>query len=336
MTVLATAIINTSALWKIIVASFVGGAGVVILFGLLLIGVSRAEAARSAGNAGSRVVYLAGSALCGVICVALVVVGIYAMAKKTLHRDGQAGSEGRARSSTARGVAPGRPAPSLQRRGPSVPEDVVDQEPDAVLMLGEAGPASSRGATEVSRLRARGCKGRLCRVAGGCRVRCRCRSSGRQKRVEACRDSLPDEDRVWTSRVQLELASDRRMGRMVQPRPAPLRARRHPTGRVRATPSRHDRADRGRVRRWIARGNLPQVRRRAHNETRFDDRRRFRRRPSDRVPERSRRPSANRSGRSTKSKMKGSAVASPTYRLRSSTDTIFQRGKPTNPVSVEQ
>ena len=83
MTVLATAIINTSALWKIIVASFIGGAGVVILFGLLLIGVSRAEAARSAGNAGSRVVYLAGSALCGVICVALVVVGIYAMAKKT-------------------------------------------------------------------------------------------------------------------------------------------------------------------------------------------------------------------------------------------------------------
>jgi len=82
MTVLATAIINTSALWKIIVASFVGGAGLVILFGLLLIGVSRAEAARSAGNSGSRVVYLAGSAICGVICVALVVVGIYAMAKK--------------------------------------------------------------------------------------------------------------------------------------------------------------------------------------------------------------------------------------------------------------
>jgi hypothetical protein len=82
MTVLATAIINTSALWKIIVASFIGGAGLVILFGLLLIGISRAEAARSAGSAGSRVVYLAGSAICGVICVGLVVVGIYAMAKK--------------------------------------------------------------------------------------------------------------------------------------------------------------------------------------------------------------------------------------------------------------
>jgi hypothetical protein len=82
MTVLAPAIINTSALWKIIVASFIGGAGLVILFGLLLIGVSRSVAARSAGNAGSRVVYLAGSAICGVICVALVVVGIYAMAKK--------------------------------------------------------------------------------------------------------------------------------------------------------------------------------------------------------------------------------------------------------------
>jgi len=82
MTVLATAIINTSALWKIIVASFVGGAGLVILFGLLLIGISRAEAARRARNAGSRVAYLAGSAICGVICVGLVVVGIYAMAKK--------------------------------------------------------------------------------------------------------------------------------------------------------------------------------------------------------------------------------------------------------------
>jgi hypothetical protein len=131
-------------------------------------------------------------------------------------------------------------------------------------------------------------------------------------------------------------ASDRRMGRMVQPRTAPLRARRRPTGRVRATPSRHDRADRGRVRRWIARGNLPQARRRAHNETRFDDHRRVRRRPSDRVPERSRRPSASRSGRSTgKSKMKGSAVVSPTYRLRSSTDTIFKEEHLQNPVSVE-
>lgn len=66
----------------IFAASFIGGAGLVILFGLRLIGVSRAKAARSADNAGSRVVNLAGSAICGVICVALVVVGIYAMAKK--------------------------------------------------------------------------------------------------------------------------------------------------------------------------------------------------------------------------------------------------------------
>ena len=90
MTVLATAIINTSALWKIIVASFVGGAGVVILFGLLLIGVSRAEAARSAGNAGSRVVYLAGSAICGVICVRTRGRWDLRDGKEALHRDGQA------------------------------------------------------------------------------------------------------------------------------------------------------------------------------------------------------------------------------------------------------
>ena len=82
MTILATPIVNTSALWKIVLASFVGGAGLVVLFGLLLIGASRAESARRAGSAGTRVLYLAGSTICGAICIGVVVVGIYAMVQK--------------------------------------------------------------------------------------------------------------------------------------------------------------------------------------------------------------------------------------------------------------
>jgi cation transporter-like permease len=81
MSILATPIINGSALWKIVLASAVGGIGVVIAFGLLVLCVTRAEQVRSA-HGGERVLYLVGSALCGVFCLAVVAVGIYAMAKK--------------------------------------------------------------------------------------------------------------------------------------------------------------------------------------------------------------------------------------------------------------
>ena len=64
-------------------------------------------------------------------------------------------------------------------------------------------------------------------------------------------------------------ARDRRLGRVVQPRPAALLARRHPTSRVRTTPRRRDRA---------------------HNAPRLDGRRRFRGQPPDLSRERSRAP----------------------------------------------
>jgi hypothetical protein len=81
MTLLATPIINGSALWKIVLASALGGVGVVIAFGLLVLFVTRAEQVRAA-HGGERVLYLLGSAVCGVFCLAVVAVGIYAMAKK--------------------------------------------------------------------------------------------------------------------------------------------------------------------------------------------------------------------------------------------------------------
>jgi NADH:ubiquinone oxidoreductase subunit 6 (subunit J) len=79
MHLLATPLINTSALWKIIVAAVAGGAGVVIAFGILLLGLSRAKQARGSGQ---RLTNYAISGLAGVFCLAAVVIGIYAMAKK--------------------------------------------------------------------------------------------------------------------------------------------------------------------------------------------------------------------------------------------------------------
>jgi NADH:ubiquinone oxidoreductase subunit 6 (subunit J) len=65
-----------SALWKIVVAALIGGAGVVIAFGIMLIGV------KSARRPGARLGGYSLAAVCGVFCVAAVAIGIYAMAHK--------------------------------------------------------------------------------------------------------------------------------------------------------------------------------------------------------------------------------------------------------------
>ena len=79
MVLLATTIVDTSALWKIVVAALVGGAGVVVAFGILLIGLDRAGRAPSSG---ARLANYALSGLAGLYCLGAVVIGIYAMAKK--------------------------------------------------------------------------------------------------------------------------------------------------------------------------------------------------------------------------------------------------------------
>ena len=79
MTVIASDLVDWNALGKIVLAALVGGAGVVIVFGFLLYGVKVANNAKSGGREWAGYA-LAG--VCGLICVAAIVVGIYAMAKK--------------------------------------------------------------------------------------------------------------------------------------------------------------------------------------------------------------------------------------------------------------
>jgi hypothetical protein len=49
MLTLASPIVDTSALWKIIVAAFAGGAGVAVAFGIMLLGISRGQATQTVG-----------------------------------------------------------------------------------------------------------------------------------------------------------------------------------------------------------------------------------------------------------------------------------------------
>jgi len=76
----ASAIVDTNALWKIIVASLAGGAGCAIAFGILLLGLSRGSTTH---NGGARVLSYGVVLLAGLFCVAAVVLGIHAMVSKT-------------------------------------------------------------------------------------------------------------------------------------------------------------------------------------------------------------------------------------------------------------
>jgi hypothetical protein len=77
---MATPIIVVSALWKIIVASLVGGAGVAIVFGFVVMGVERGTNAEAGGT--TRAVNFTMAAVAGAFCILAVVVGIYAMTQK--------------------------------------------------------------------------------------------------------------------------------------------------------------------------------------------------------------------------------------------------------------
>ena len=79
MNFVASSFVNWNAVWKIALAALIGGPGVVIVFGVLLLGLKRAGLAR---NAEGRLANYALSAVCGLICVGAIVVGIYAMAEK--------------------------------------------------------------------------------------------------------------------------------------------------------------------------------------------------------------------------------------------------------------
>lgn len=77
--VLASSLVDWSALGKILLAALIGGAGVVIVFALLLIAVDRATSGRGQTT---RIVSYALGGVCSVLIVSAVVAGIYAMAHK--------------------------------------------------------------------------------------------------------------------------------------------------------------------------------------------------------------------------------------------------------------
>jgi NADH:ubiquinone oxidoreductase subunit 6 (subunit J) len=78
-TAVATTLVNWHELGKIALAALVGGFGVVVVFGFLLLGISRGQ---SATRRTARYGLYALTALCGVFVIAVAAVGVYAMTQK--------------------------------------------------------------------------------------------------------------------------------------------------------------------------------------------------------------------------------------------------------------
>jgi hypothetical protein len=79
--VLAT-LIDTDALWKIVLATFAGGVGLTAIYGFLLTRAQAAAEARRRGATGAAALNSALVAACGLICAAALVVGFLAMMQK--------------------------------------------------------------------------------------------------------------------------------------------------------------------------------------------------------------------------------------------------------------
>ena len=77
---IAAPIVVLSALWKIIVASLVGGAGVAIVFGFVVLGTERAQ--QPSAGSGARALNWSMAVLAGAFCLFAVALGIYAMTQK--------------------------------------------------------------------------------------------------------------------------------------------------------------------------------------------------------------------------------------------------------------
>jgi hypothetical protein len=113
MSLLASPIVDWTAMWKIVVAVLVAGAGVVVLFGLMLLGLkfsqgkptqgpgaagtqgagadggksAATDGSKSAGTAdapsgGARLGGFTLALVCGLLCLGIIAVGVYAMTQK--------------------------------------------------------------------------------------------------------------------------------------------------------------------------------------------------------------------------------------------------------------
>jgi hypothetical protein len=84
MLIFGDPIIDWSAILKIVIAALVGGAGIVIVYGFLLLGIKYATTDGSTGTHGdtSKVIGYAIAAICAILVVGVIVLGIYAMTQK--------------------------------------------------------------------------------------------------------------------------------------------------------------------------------------------------------------------------------------------------------------
>jgi hypothetical protein len=84
MLALGDPIINWSAILKIVIAALIGGCGIVIVYGFLLLGLKYATTAGSDGtqSESSKVIGYALVAICAIVVVGVIVLGIYAIIQK--------------------------------------------------------------------------------------------------------------------------------------------------------------------------------------------------------------------------------------------------------------
>ena len=75
-------LVDTKALLRIIIVGFGAGCGLVALYGITLLGVTRSRVAQGPQGGGSRVAYGALAAAGALACLALLVLGAWAMTRK--------------------------------------------------------------------------------------------------------------------------------------------------------------------------------------------------------------------------------------------------------------
>jgi hypothetical protein len=80
MIAFASPIVVWSAIWKIVVASLVGGAGVAIVFGFVVLGVERAQ--RPDAGGGTKALNYSIATVSAAFCIFAIVIGIHAMTQK--------------------------------------------------------------------------------------------------------------------------------------------------------------------------------------------------------------------------------------------------------------
>ncbi|MFL5893955.1 MAG: hypothetical protein ACJ76Z_02435 [Thermoleophilaceae bacterium] len=75
-------LVDTHALWRVIVYALVGGVGVTGVFSVAIVGVARFDEIRRTERGGSAIAYAALAVLAAIVVVAVVVEAIVVMTKK--------------------------------------------------------------------------------------------------------------------------------------------------------------------------------------------------------------------------------------------------------------